>query len=260
MLHVMSDSDFKKCTFKKLAGKTYDFNKGKGNIFNFAGDMVKSLPQRVQTQQKEFKKLEDAVEVGMDNRAERHVPGRERVKGSGLETILNKRTWSAFTSPNYVKMQNAVREYVRCYKAVEDRLNRTNDEEIKRRSDYKHEKDAVVSEQDLERMTDASEKMRQAAVTYLEGKMPDFNEYGDLDGAVNYPHGASDYTKRRIDAAIQVLKVAKQGCEIKDVERQTAQDNIKQAEAAQHRREAERQPDLIREEAQVQPGGIAPTA
>ena len=258
MLHVLSDSDFKKCTFKKLGGEAYDFDTGIGNTFNFAGDTVKSLPQRVEQQEKEFKRIEDAVEVGMDNRAERHVPGRERVKGSNLETILNKRTWSLWTSPNYEKMQTAVKEYVRCYKAVEDRLNRTNDEELKRRSDYKHEKEAVVSERDLERMREASEKMRDAAVTYLEGKMPDFNEYGDLDGAVDYPRGASDYTKHRIDAAIQVLKVAKQGCEIKPVERQTAQDNMRQAEAAQRKREAERQPDLIREEAQ--PGGIAPTA
>ena len=253
MLHVMSDSEFKKCTFKKLAGKKYDFNTGKGNIFNFTGDMVKSLPQRVEQQEKEFKRIEDAVEVGMDNRAERHVPGRERVKGSNLETILNKRTWSLWTSPNYVNMQNAVKEYVRCYKAVEDRLNRTNDEELKRRSDYRHEKDAVVSERDLERMREASEKMRQAAVTYLEGKMPDFNEFGDLDGAVDYPGGASDYTKRRIDAAIQVLKVAKQGSEIKPVERQTAQDNLRQAEAAQQKRQRERSPEGIIEPAQGGP-------
>ena len=250
MLHVLSDSDFKKCSFKKLGGEAYDFDRGIGNTFNFAGDMVKSLPQRVEQQEKEFKRIEDAVEVGMDNRAERHVPGRERVKGSNLETLLNKRTWSLWTSPNYEKMETAVKEYVRCYKAVEDRLNRTNDEELKRRSDYRHEKEAVVSERDLERMREASEKMRQAAVTYLEGKMPDFNEYGDLDGAVDYPRGASDYTKRRIDAAIQVLKVAKQGCEIKPVERQTAQDNLRQAEAAQQKRQRERSPEGIIEPAQ----------
>ena len=257
MLHVTSDSDFKKCTFRNLAGKEYNFDTGEGNLFNLAEEKVKSLSALEQRQQKEFKKIEDAVEVGMDNRAERYVPGRERVKGSNLETILNKRTWSAWTSKNYVDMQTAVRAYVRCYKTVEDRLNRTNDEELKRRSDYRHEKEAVVSERDLERMQEASEKMRQAAVKYLEGKIPDFNEYGDLEGPVDYPRGASEYTKRRIDAAIQVLKVAKQGCEIKPVERQTAQDNLRQAEAAQRKREAERQPELIREEAPAQAGSAA---
>ena len=109
--------------------------------------------------------------------------------------------------------------------------------------DY-HELDAVVKEADLVRMQAASQRLRDAAMTYLTGKMPGFTEE-DADQPVQYPEGASDYTKRRIDVALDALRLGRQGVEIKPVERQTAQDNLRQAQAAQQRRMEEREPQLI---------------
>ena len=51
-----------------------------------------------------------------------------------------------------------------------------------------------------------------------------------------------------------MLKTAKRGVEIKDVERQTAQTNEREAEAAQNRRQAERNPELIPEQPVRQAG------
>lgn len=104
--------------------------------------------------------------------------------------------------------------------------------------------DAVVKEDDLVRMQAASQRLRDAAMTYLTGKMPGFTEE-DADQPVQYPEGASDYTKRRIDVALDALRLGRQGVEIKPVELQTAQDNLRQAQAAQQRRMEEREPQLI---------------
>ena len=220
---------------------------------------VLSLQQQAlrQQQKKEFRDLRNAVDVTMGNRAERQVARKEMNRGVNLETMLKKRTWWGFSSDNYIKMQEAVKNYVNVYKTVENRLTAANDEENKRSAGYHHEKDAVVKEEDLTQMQQASIRMQNAAVAYLQGKMTGFDPdqvQPDEPYEVNYPEGASDYTKRRIDTALDVLKTAKRGVEIKDVERQTAQTNEREAAAAQRRREEERNPELIPEQPVRQAG------
>ncbi len=100
-----------------------------------------------------------------------------------------------------------------------------------------------------ERIAAGQERIK-AALNYLQKKLPDFNE-NLLDEHVRYPQGASDYTKRRIDVAIDALKLARQSSEIKEVELQTARDNERQAAADRQRHSQERNPDLIQN--QVQP-------
>ena len=257
ILRVMSDSDFKKASITELTRKSLesfveDQNRhdlSYANTFNLVEATVPGLIDDYNKQAKEYKDLKDATDVGMDNRAERHVPRLERLRGTMLEAILNKRTWSAWTSQNYINLQRAVKNYVSTHKTIENRLKTANDEETKRRADYHHEKEAVVSEADLERMKNASVQVRDAAWTYLTGKMPDLKEW-ELDGKqpIPYPQGASDYTKRRIDAAVTAYRVAKLGDELKPVETQTARDNEKEALAAQRRRRRERNPEGILEE------------
>ena len=241
-LRVMSDSDFKSATFASLSKPMRSNNDlNKINTFTVVGSVAPNLAEYCREQKKKYKDLKDATEVGMDNRAERHIPGRERLKGSALETMLNKRTWSAWTSENYINMQRAAKNYVNVYKTIENRLKQANDAENKRSAGYQHEKEAVVSEADLEQMKNASVRLREASWTYLTGKMPGLREW-ELDGQqpIPYPAGASDYTKSRIDAAVSVYQMAKQGDEIKPVETQTAKDNEKEALAAQQRRMKER--------------------
>ena len=258
-LRVMSDSDFKSASIKDLC-KATDQNPDRTNTFDIVKDVVPNLAvyrkQQIEKEQRQYKDLKNAVEVGMDNRAERHVPGRERIKGSSLEAILNKRTWSAWTSDNYINMQRAVKSYVNTYKAIENRLKQANAEENKRLANYHHEKQAVVSEADLETMKQASERMRDTSWAYLTGKMPNLQEE-QLNGEqpIPYPDRASDYTKRRIDAAVEVYRLAKQGVEIKPVEAQTARDNEREALAAQQKRERERNPEGIVNVNEPQAGG-----
>ena len=257
-LRVMSDSDFKSASLKDLC-KATDQDPDRSNTFDIVKTVVPDLAadrkKQVEEQNREYKDLKKAVEVGMDNRAERRVPGRERIKGSSLEAILNKRTWSAWTSDNYIKMQQAVKGYVNTYKTIENRLEQANKEENKRMANYHHEKEAVVSRADLQNMKQASERMRDAAWTYLTGKMPGLQEEM-LNGEqpIPYPDRASDYTKRRIDAAVDVYRLAKQGAEIKPVETQTAQDNEREALAAQQKRQRERNPEgVVNENEPVRP-------
>ncbi len=259
ILKVMSDSDFKRANVRDLAQGDHDFlnndkDGGIGNTFNLVAARVLQLPGLRMQQEAEYRDLKQAALVDMGNRASRHVPGMERAKASSLETMLNKRTWWGFSSPNYESLQKSVATYIRTYKSIENRLNQANDEENKRMARYDQDLEAVVSEADLNRMRDASQQMRDAAWTYLKGKMPDLDEENlEEGGVIPYPHGASDYTKNRINAAIDAYRVAEQGCEIKPVERQTAQDNLQQAQAARQQRRAERNPELIVQDAPDEP-------
>ncbi|MBQ1679278.1 MAG: hypothetical protein II062_07095 [Oscillospiraceae bacterium] len=188
--------------------------------------------------------------MGMGNRAERIAAGQERIKAAALNAMLSKRTWWGFSSGEYEDLRRAAVSYMNVHKTLENRLEEANKEENKRKSNYHHELDAVVKETDLQQMQSVSARLRQAALNYLQKKLPDFNE-NLLDEHVRYPQGASDYTKRRIDVAIDALKLARQGSEIKEVELQTARDNERQAAADQQRHSQERNPDLIQN--QVQP-------
>lgn len=244
-LRIMSDSDFKKTSIDDLRKDALGgFNMKETNTFSTLDDTVYSLPELAAKQEKAYRDLRNATAVGMDNRAERAVAGKERAKGTALEALLSKRTWWGFSSGNYEELRRAAKGYISTYKAMENRLAEANKEENKRMANYHHELDAVVKEADLVRMQAASQRLRDAAMTYLTGKMPGFTEE-DADQPVQYPEGASDYTKRRIDVALDALRLGRQGVEIKPVERQTAQDNLRQAQAAQQRRMEEREPQLI---------------
>ena len=251
-IRLMSDSDFKKATIETLRKNDPENDMEETtNLFNITENVVNSLPKLVQKQEREYQALQTTAALGMGNRAERVVAGQERVKAAALDAMLSKRTWWGFSSGNYEALRRAAASYMNVHKALENRLNEANKEENKRMASYRHELDAVVKETDLERMRHASEQLREAALTYLQGKMPLFNE-NLLDEPVQYPQGASDYTKRRIDVAIDALKLGQQGCEIKEVERQTAQDNQRQAEADQRSHRAERNPLLAIQEAPAQ--------
>ncbi len=244
-LRIMSDNDFKKTSIDDLRKDALGgFDLKQTNTFSTVDEAVYNLPNFAAEQTKAYKDLKNATAVGMDNRAEPAVAGKERVKGAALQTLLSKRTWWGFSSGNYEELQRAAKGYFSTYQAIESRLAEANKEENKRLAGYHHELDAVVKEEDLLRMQAASQRLRDAALTYLTGKMPDFREK-DLDEPVQYPEGASDYTKRRIDAAMDALRLGRQGVEIKPVERQTAQNNLREAQAAQQRRMQEREPQLL---------------
>ena len=256
---VLSDSDFKNRPVTSFYAGKYDFLKRTGNTFSLAAAAIATIPNSLQDQKKHFQDLTRSVNMDLGNRARRPVVGMELQRGTALQTMLRKRTWWGFSSGNYELMQQAVENYVRVHKSLETRLDRANDEEIRRRADYRGEKEAVVSEADLELMKSAAEQMREAARRYLLGKMPEFQEEQDLRRTV-YPQGASNYTKRRIDTAKEVLKAALKTCKIQQVERQTAQANLEEARAAQRRHQTERNPHLIAEERGVQPGAQIQTS
>ena len=246
---VMSDSAFKKANIEdliKVDQEQFDNDRNLesiGNTFNLVNCQVPYISKEYQNQTKQYKDIAATVAVNMGNRAMRNVPGIERKKGSALQKLLSKRTWSAWTSQNYRDLQSAVDKYVAAYKDIEDRLNRANSDDYKRMAAYRGEKDAVVSRDDLLKMQRASIDMRDAAQKYLTGKGVTINDE-NLHQQVQYPAGASDYTKRRIDAAVDALRVAKQGDTIKDLETRTAEYNVEQAEADRARHNRERNPEL----------------
>ena len=131
-------------------------------------------------------------------------------------------------------MQTAVENYLKAQKRLNQRLQSANSEEAKRRADYHRERDAVVTQQDLEHLTQLSRAMRDTAQTYLDGKL---TNNGQL------PANASDYTKRRVDIARLVLQFGEEGVAIRPEEERLAQENEAKATDAAQRRQQALQPE-----------------
>ena len=172
-----------------------------------------------QNREQEFKDLSRTVAAGMYNRAYRSTAAREQKKATRLKDLLSKRTWLGFSSDNYRSMQTAVRNYLEAETRLAERLKAANTEEAKRSSTYQGARDAVVTQEDLARLQQLSVRMKNAAQTYLNGKL--------VNGQV--PANASDYTKQRIQAARLILDYGAQGEEIRPEEIRKAEANEAEA-------------------------------
>ena len=196
------------------------------NTFALAASGVKSIPRRYAKQEKQFKDLSKILAVGIRNRANSSTAGREQKKAAELSKLLDKRSWWGFSSGNYRSMERAVKAYADCQKQISERLKAAGDQDARRRADYDRSMEAVVTREDLERMRQLSERMREAAQTYLDGKL--------VNGQV--PADASDYTKKRIAIALNVFSYGEQGATIRSEEQRMAQANEAQAQASQTQR------------------------
>ena len=170
-------------------------------------------------QEEDFRDLTETIAAGVKNRANRSTAAREQKKAAELQKVLDKRTWWGFSSGNYRNMQTAVKNYLQAQKQLTERLKAANSEDAKRSSAYHGAMDAVVTQADLERLRQLSQRMQEAAQTYLNGKL--------VNGQV--PENASDYTKSRIEIARQVLEYGQQGAEIRPEETRKAQANEAEA-------------------------------
>ena len=252
-LRILSDKEFNKGNLKHMLPK-YNSVGTLQNLYSHAKMGVDQIPAQLQQQHKQYKDLTKAVGLGVKNRANPGVLGVERRKGAALSETLEKRTWRAFTSKPYMDMQKAMTNYVKVYQNIEDRVNRANDEEVKRQKTYKQELQAVVTKQDLEVLRSASEGLSTAAEKYLRSKLGADCAAELLRQDKLYPAGASGYTKARIDAAREVLKLGEQGKTVSAEENQVAEVNQKRARTAQARRQAAEDPMRIREEPQSKLG------
>ena len=192
------------------------------NAYALALPNIASMRQKWQSQEQDFRDLSQTIAAGVKNRAIRSTAAREQKKATDLQKILGKRTWWGFSSGNYRSMQTAVKNYLEAQKQLAERLKAANSEDAKRSSAYQGAADAVVTQADLERLRQLSQHMRDAAQTYLNGKL--------VNGQV--PANASDYTKSRIEIAQPVLEYGTQGATIKPEETRQAQAN--EAEARKH--------------------------
>lgn len=198
------------------------------NTFSLALSKIEGMSAQYARQEKAYKDLSKTIAVGIENRANASTPGREQKKSAALSQLLSKRTWWGFSSPQYRAMERAVKAYTDYQKQIDERLRKAGSEDAKRGARYEREREAVVTQADLERMRTLSANMKNAAQTYLDGKL--------VGGLI--PDGASEYTKRRIAIAMQVASYGEQGSEIRQEERQQAERNEAQAgERSTRRRE-----------------------
>ncbi len=198
------------------------------NAFALAEYGVNGMSERWAEQKAKFRDLSATIAAGMKNRANRSTAAREQKKAAELQRILGKRTWWGFSSDNYRNMQTAVKNYLEAQKQLAERLKTANSEEAKRSASYHGARDAVVTQEDLQRLQQLSLRMKQAAKTYLDGKL----ENGEV------PKNASDYTKSRIEIAREVMEYGAQGETIRPEETRKAVANENEAAANTAKRQA----------------------
>ena len=198
------------------------------NIFARALGNIEIMKRKWQKQGENYRDLTKTIAAGIKNRANRTTPIAEQRKAAGIQETLSKRSWWGFSSTNYRRMQTAVKNYQEAQKQLVRRLNYANSEEAKRRADYADARNAVVTRADLERMRVLSQRMREAAETYLNGKL--------INGEI--PPDASEYTKQRIDIARQVKDYGLQGENLREEEIQKAALNESKAEKQTQERNA----------------------
>lgn len=199
------------------------------NTFALAHRSVSKMGEKWENQEEEFKDLSRTVAAGIRNRAYRSTAAREQRKAVQLQSLLSKRTWLGFSSDNYRHMQNAVKQYLEAQKQLAERLKAANNEDAKRSSAYHGARDAVVTKGDLERLRQLSANMKNAAQTYLNGKL----ENGQV------PANASEYTKQRIEAARLILDYGTQGETVRPEETRKAEANEAEANRQIARRMAD---------------------
>ncbi|MBR6119702.1 MAG: hypothetical protein IKQ04_05220 [Oscillospiraceae bacterium] len=204
------------------------------NLFLSATNQVKRLGAKYQKQQKAFENLNNLVAVGSKNRAVPSTALREYSLADHVSRTLSKRSWWGFSSDNYDRLQTAVENYRKAQKRLNERLKSAGSEDARRRADYHRERDAVVTQQDLEHLTQLSRAMRDAAQTYLTGKL---TNHGQL------PANASEYTRNRVEAAEMVLRFANERLQIRPEEQRMAQENEARAQSESLRHGEALQPE-----------------
>lgn len=217
-IRVLEDKDWRKYSMNEFCLDARGASVK--NAFSLARNQIERLGRTRANQEAEYRNLSATIAVGISNRANPGTPAREFQKAANLRKLLEERTYRCFTSPAYRTMQEAVKNYTDYMKQIQARIKTAADEETRRKTNYQGERDAVVTTQELERMRQLSLRMKETAQAYLNGKLTD-------NGAL--PANASDYTKKRVDIARQVLEYGTQGERIRDEERLQAQANEAQA-------------------------------
>ena len=223
-VRVVPDNEFNRITRTTIEG--FDQKGNRENVFSIANYAVSTIEREYREKGQESKKLQGKVTLGADNRCFPEEQKKAWEQGKSWATLLDKKTHWYNSSPNYREMEAAVAEYTKFQKNLKNRLELANRPKVKAKKDYRLDLEAVVTPEDLEKMSRLAKKAEAATQKYLNGKLGKGQKYDDY----------SPYTKGRIDTARSVLENIKKNTAIKPYEKETAEINKRRAQENLSRR------------------------
>ena len=147
---------------------------------------------------------------------------------------MDKRTnpWKLFwkSSPAYEKMEKATQDYFKYQRQLKERLELSKDPaytgKAKNAANHDFDREAVVTQEDMDKMRDLAKKMYEAANAYCEGK-----KNLNLDTA-------SPYQKNRLEIGKMARDFAKKAMgKVTEKEQKTLDENEKLAQENKARTE-----------------------
>ncbi len=217
-VRVLKDEEFNRLTQAHI--RETDETGNTENIFSIANYAVSTVSQRRRENESEYRKLEEAVTIGADNRC--FLPEQKKAadQGKAWADILDRAVCWYNSSSNFLAMQKAVAEYAKFQKNLQNRLELANRAKLTEKKDFRLDLEAVVTPDDLEKMTSLAKKAKAAAEMYLDGER----------GKGQEPDGINSCINVRIDSAESVLQELDKVIRVRPYEKETAEMNKRRAE------------------------------
>lgn len=215
-IRIIENQDWPKLRLTELCAGEAAPNTA-GNLFAQARSAIDRMSQDYAEQKHEVQSLRSELAVGTGNRAIPSEQAREAGKARRLAVLLMKRTTQGRSSPQYDAMQKVVEEYAFFQHEIQKRI------EAARRdlNDPDAPCESIVSRDDIQKMRELSQNVRDKAFAYLEHKGNGLH------------HG---YSARRVEAAKLALELGRQGAKLRTEESDTAERNEKAALETVNRR------------------------
>lgn len=180
------------------------------NLYGSVEASVCEMAEDLQEQKKAYQSLKSDTAIGMDNRALPGVQAKEATKARKMAELLQKRTTQGRSSPQYDAMQEAVEEYA----LFQLQLRRRIEQAAKDLNDPDAPYESIVTTQDIQRMRELSQNVKDTAQAYLTHK----------GGGLHI-----GYAAKRIEAAKMALEMGDQGAKLRTDELDAAERSEKAA-------------------------------
>ena len=220
-VRIVPDDQFNRFTPDHVTREERRGNKD--NIFGQACFAVKNMGRQYDFTNK---RIQGKVVIGAENRSFTSEQIKAKNQAHHVVDLLDKKTHWYNSSRNYRDMEKAAAEYEKFQKQLQERIRLANLPKVKAKKDYRLDMEAIVTPEDLEKMRVLSEKLEKATEKYLNGKLGNGQKLEDY----------GKYTKERIAAAQETLKVARANKVIKPYEKEAAEINARRAKEAKARR------------------------
>ena len=224
-IRILPDEQFRQVDLKDLTvhtdqkGKEVSGGKEYGNIFACAYTGITDTKNR----QSSITSYNVSGITVLNELNRCRVPGLENAQKdvSSIQRAMGRHDELFHSSGKYRDMKSAAKDLFNYQKKILTRVKLATGDDVKAEPNYSQQLNAVVKPQEVEKMAKLAQKLEKAAAAYL--------KYKGISDGKNKLTDYSTYTQGRIEAAQEVLKVARAYKAVKPEEADLAKVSERQA-------------------------------